>query len=289
MAIEDTDHLLQSGVTALYRELLSTGGIDVDRGGPRASRLERLGMATWSANRLVPAAPLAGLPALFAEEYREIVERQQALHCAVADLDRLRDAARFRGPAVGDQVVRVLTADEARQEARALAGARHELLDVLAAEAWASMLTGGPPRWRVMRHRDALWSGVSGAEIRVVESAPVNLRIADEHAILVVPVAGPGALSIRSTWLATGLRQLFDLAWERAVGLDDDALPPDLTPIRRQVLQLMATGMDDTSIARSTNLGIRTVRAHIAAIMTTLDARTRLAAGVEAARRGWLA
>lgn len=107
------------------------------------------------------------------------------------------------------------------------------------------------------------------------DQLPVLLRVVDRSVALIAesPVSG---LLVRSD-CARGMGQLFDLLWDLATA-----------PVRHQVLRLMATGLDDAAVAAATGRSIRTVRAHVAAIMAELGAETRLAAGAEAARRGWL-
>ncbi|GLZ34812.1 hypothetical protein Lesp02_69990 [Lentzea sp. NBRC 105346] len=107
------------------------------------------------------------------------------------------------------------------------------------------------------------------------EQLPVLLRVADRESALLAWSPERGLL-VRSG-LAAGMAELFGQLWDRATA-----------PLRDQILELMAAGLDDAAVASATGRSIRTVRAHIAAIMTELGADTRLAAGVEAARRGWL-
>ncbi|MET7679216.1 helix-turn-helix transcriptional regulator [Streptomyces sp. NPDC005423] len=56
----------------------------------------------------------------------------------------------------------------------------------------------------------------------------------------------------------------------------------------RQVLELLAAGHLDESIARQLNISIRTCRRIIASLMDRLEARSRFQAGVIAAARGWM-
>ncbi|MFE0509861.1 helix-turn-helix transcriptional regulator [Streptomyces sp. NPDC058964] len=56
----------------------------------------------------------------------------------------------------------------------------------------------------------------------------------------------------------------------------------------RQVLELLAAGHLDESIARQLNISVRTCRRIIATLMDRLEARSRFQAGVIAAARGWM-
>ncbi len=80
----------------------------------------------------------------------------------------------------------------------------------------------------------------------------------------------------------------FESLWARATPvaeLDSGEARPDL---RRFLLGQMLAGASDEQIARNLNIGLRTVRRRIAALMTDLGVDTRFQAGVEAARRGWV-
>ncbi|WP_324605955.1 helix-turn-helix transcriptional regulator [Streptomyces sp. NRRL S-813] len=56
----------------------------------------------------------------------------------------------------------------------------------------------------------------------------------------------------------------------------------------RQVLELLADGQLDESIARKLNISVRTCRRIIASLMDRLEARSRFQAGVIAVARGWM-
>jgi DNA-binding NarL/FixJ family response regulator len=55
------------------------------------------------------------------------------------------------------------------------------------------------------------------------------------------------------------------------------------------VLELLAAGCTDASVAARLEVSVRTVRRSMAAIMSRLGARSRFQAGLKAADRGWLA
>ncbi|MGP3980199.1 LuxR C-terminal-related transcriptional regulator [Streptomyces sp. KR80] len=310
-AIEDTDHLLHigsesgddvlddllpDGVAVLYRRLVETGGRDLDEDDPVAERLMRSGVASKAGGRLQAMAPIDVLGRVLADEYRWITQRQQAVRSAFADLQVLRDQAGCPGhQGAGEDVVSVLLEAGVHHAATELhATALEELLDLVPsmrlADPWTAsfvQVSGAAPGHRVLGPHGVQLPLDPKPKIRAVTSVPAFLRIADGRAALVAG-RGEGALLIRSSWLATALRELFELAWERAVPADGHETPAALTPARWQVLQLMATGMDDAEVAAATGKSVRTVRAHIAAIMSTLGTRTRLATGAEVARRGWL-
>jgi DNA-binding NarL/FixJ family response regulator len=63
---------------------------------------------------------------------------------------------------------------------------------------------------------------------------------------------------------------------------------PALSTRERELLELVASGLTNKSVARRLDLSINTVKYHLAAIFAKLDARTRAEAVSEAARRGEL-
>jgi two-component system, NarL family, nitrate/nitrite response regulator NarL len=61
-----------------------------------------------------------------------------------------------------------------------------------------------------------------------------------------------------------------------------------LSARERELLELVASGLTNKSIARRLDLSVNTVKYHLASIFAKLDARTRAEAVSEAARRGEL-
>jgi DNA-binding NarL/FixJ family response regulator len=61
-----------------------------------------------------------------------------------------------------------------------------------------------------------------------------------------------------------------------------------MSPRRRQLLGLLASGATDAVIARTFGWSMRTVQRHIHDLMQEVGARTRFQVGMEAARRDWL-
>ena len=61
-----------------------------------------------------------------------------------------------------------------------------------------------------------------------------------------------------------------------------------LTPREREVLQLMAQGLPNKSIAKRLNISLHTVKFHVASILTKLGASSRTEAVALGARRGYV-
>jgi DNA-binding CsgD family transcriptional regulator len=62
-----------------------------------------------------------------------------------------------------------------------------------------------------------------------------------------------------------------------------------LTPRERQVLDLMAAGLDNRAIATKLRIQYTTVRGHVRAVIEKLGARSRLEAVARAYQSGWVA
>ena len=130
-----------------------------------------------------------------------------------------------------------------------------------------------------------------GEQVRVIDDLPTRMFIlGDAHAVLPEPLgfADEPRVHVRQRSLVAALTLWFESLWARATPvaeLDSGEARPDL---RRFLLGQMLAGASDEQIARTLNLGLRTVRRRIAALMTDLGVDTRFQAGVEAARRGWV-
>jgi len=130
-----------------------------------------------------------------------------------------------------------------------------------------------------------------GTEVRIYRNLKMKLKLIDEEAALVplTPSGARGVLYVRSPIIVGALRQYYELLWARATPLANSGpAHGTLSDVHRQLVQLMALGLKDESIANRTGLSLRTVRRHIATIMESLSAETRFAAGVAAAKRGLL-
>ncbi len=134
-----------------------------------------------------------------------------------------------------------------------------------------------------------------GAEARTVPVLPIRMLVVDAE-IAVLPVdpdkSAAGALVVRERGIVAAVRALFHSYWDISrpfgapvsVGVSLD----EPTRQQRAVLDLLARGMKDESIARSLGTSVRTVRRVVAELMELLDAESRFEAGVNAVRRGWL-
>lgn len=128
-----------------------------------------------------------------------------------------------------------------------------------------------------------------GEEIRIRPDVPLKmLHVDDAIALVSTDRAAQTALLVRAPAILSMLGEWFDLLWEHsgtmATCVDDDGA---LTASQRRVLELMAVDGDE-AIARRLNMSITTVRRNVKAIYTALGVDNRFAAGVAAAKRGWI-
>ena len=121
----------------------------------------------------------------------------------------------------------------------------------------------------------------------------MKMKLADHTTAMLplTPAGTAGALVIRAPVIVGALREYFEMLWERATPVGAPRPPRSgdrLTLAQQRVLELMAGGLQDEAIARRLGVSIRTVRRHVAAIMSRQRVSNRCAAGAAAHRRGWI-
>ncbi|MEH1127377.1 helix-turn-helix transcriptional regulator [Micromonospora sp. CPCC 206061] len=131
-----------------------------------------------------------------------------------------------------------------------------------------------------------------GLEVRAIHALPATMVLVDSHtALLPLDTGGAtGAVMFRSGATTDVLRSAFELHWERSVPLlAGDGADLD-TPSETQlvILQLLAAGMKDESIARYLRVSLRTVRRNITSLCEKVGAPTRFTLATIAAERGWI-
>lgn len=112
---------------------------------------------------------------------------------------------------------------------------------------------------------------------------------AGAHAVLPRDTAAAeivAALAAVTTGLSVLPRATVDRLLDRSPALVDVAGRPKLTPREIEVLTAMADGASNKIIARRLGISFHTVKFHVAAILTKLEAETRTEAVANAARLG---
>ncbi len=140
----------------------------------------------------------------------------------------------------------------------------------------------------------AVWEAEPDCQVRTLPSLPVHLLLVDRRLALlptdprdpwhkVVQISVPGVVE--------ALTCLFERSWEDAVPLDSSGPGLDehgLSPREKELLRLMARGLNDEAIRRRLGVSLRTVRRIVAELCVRLKAASRFEAGYQAAKRGWI-
>ncbi|MFC1434806.1 LuxR C-terminal-related transcriptional regulator [Streptacidiphilus sp. N1-3] len=132
-----------------------------------------------------------------------------------------------------------------------------------------------------------------GGEVRTTPTLPTRLIICDRRTALVASDNDPTAeaLAVSDRGILSALGALFDNIWSSAAPLgccQQHEGQESLGPLQMDVLRLLTEGCTDEAVARRLGISTRTARRVAADLMTRLDAKSRLQAGVNAVRRGYL-
>lgn len=316
----------------VYRELVQVGPCGVEAlalrlglGGETVAGaievLEAKSLATRNAVGLVQTAPpQLALGALLTAQRHALGQAEltaaalaEAYHAASA-----QNAHELVQVVVGaDQVLQRLEHIQlnAETELLALVQARVEVPETCEGEAGSVAVQRGV-RSRVVIERAGLDGPFSmknlsaaipiGEQVRVVESVPTKLVIAD-RGIVMLPLSlpgderpadeGPMALISRAPGLVTAMLGLFESIWQRALPVREDGDEPTVsaeprealpTPLDLRILSLLLVGATDAAIAKQLGLGLRTVQRRVAHMMELAEVSTRLQLGWQAHDRGWL-
>ncbi|WP_157901126.1 helix-turn-helix transcriptional regulator [Streptomyces davaonensis] len=261
-----------------------------------------------------PVDPRLGLKALLFRQMSgieaQLLAFEQDRAAVLTLVDKYARHAGHRGAAEG-------VGGEYVTGREAVAGRLSELADAAGTE-WLAFAPGGAPSvsWlesvqslvRQVRGRgvaartvstDSIRGGTQWADlprtgVRTVPSLPVPMLIVDRStALLPTEPAAPwrGVLQLSAPGVLEALIALFEGVWASAVPLGGvEARPAEggLNPREREVLRLLARGLNDDAVRRRLGLSLRTVRRIVADLCTRLGAASRFEAGYLAAKRGWI-
>jgi DNA-binding CsgD family transcriptional regulator/sugar-specific transcriptional regulator TrmB len=141
----------------------------------------------------------------------------------------------------------------------------------------------------------AQWLAELGAESRTRTTLPSRMLIFDRE-VAIAPIdvnsSGSGALVVKGSAIVVAMCQLFDLLWQEARPLaaghrklKDDS---ELSHQDRAVLDLLAHGHTDETVARRLGISVRTSRRITADLVDRAQARSRFELAVYATKRGWI-
>ncbi|RIQ22556.1 helix-turn-helix domain-containing protein [Jiangella rhizosphaerae] len=297
--------------TAAVLEPAITAGLSADAVEKLLDALERRGLA----DRLPGEPPAYRLvdPALaFAET---LAARERDLQRSRVLVDQLAIRHRRRHDAVepGD-LVEIVTGSEAtarrlvdvyssaRTQVRAMERPPYGVVNSEPNPIEVELLRAGV-RHRVLyeqsavdlpgRLHDLIGGIAAGEEARVAPTLPARMLLIDDRYAMVPAKAGAlitdQLLVVHPSGLLDVLAEVFEETWLRAMPLrlapsDQDGQVDD----DRVILNLLAAGLTEQSIARHVGASQRTVQRRIKEISGRLGARTRFQAGLQAARNGVL-
>ncbi|SCF28484.1 Sugar-specific transcriptional regulator TrmB [Micromonospora purpureochromogenes] len=143
-----------------------------------------------------------------------------------------------------------------------------------------------------------------GVEVRVAESLPTKLVLADTELglvpLTVSPGDEPGAVLLHRAGLLTAMDALFELVWRHAYPLSISAFG-DLTStedahgeggniptgLDRRILALLLAGLTDQAVATQLDLSLRTLQRRLRHLMDLAGAQSRMQLACYAVRHDW--
>ncbi|WP_314176430.1 helix-turn-helix transcriptional regulator [Streptomyces winkii] len=306
-----------AGVEEIADEL----GWDIDRVRSGLDELaeQQLVRPSWETSGVFqPVSPQVGLAALIARREADLTRFQNDLAASKVLAEQLGDdfARSVRAEDSGD-VERLVGIDAVRSRIEQLSqDCRKEVLSCApdGAQTQANRQAGRPLNQMLLERgvkfrtiyldsvrndRDSVeyaqWLTGLGAEIRTLATVPSRMLVFDRE-FVVAPmdpeVSGSGALVVKGSAIAVAMHHLFALLWKEALPLTVGARLPksedEINGQERAVLDLLADGHTDETVARRLGVSVRTARRVTADLMSRVNARSRFELAVQATRRGWV-
>ena len=127
--------------------------------------------------------------------------------------------------------------------------------------------------------------GLPKTSMRVSSLAPTRLLVRDSEEALVVTASGPAnectGVRVRSAWFARFLLDTFETIWDSALPVSRERLHASrmLDSVEQEILELLATGLTDESIARLLGVSLRTIQRKVQGIQRSVGATSRFQLG----------
>jgi predicted transcriptional regulator len=274
------------------------------------ARLVELGLAMPTGDGAVAAAPPARALGVLIASRRD--ELRTAEHALVALAEQHRAAVTGRSI---DELIEVITGvDAIRHHFLQVQQAAREQIRSFVTAPFVAVPPGENPaedtamhrgvRFRVIAERavltepgalaETLVSLRNGAQVRVVDTLPMKLILADADLGLVplgTSSAGePGAVMLHRSGLLAALEALFEVVWRQAYPLElhsIDGTGDVPNELDRRLLALLLAGLTDQAVAAQLNLSLRTLQRRLRHLMDLAGVDTRMQLGWHAARQGW--
>jgi len=275
--------------------------------------LESKGLVTHTPER--PRCYLAASPDIAIEALA--LKHQEMLQRARGVIRELQEEAAVTRTGNQEKMVELITSSEAERQIveQMSRTARHEVVALVRPPMLVSRLDV-PPEKDTSAQREAQARGVSsrsivdasflqlpgamarvlddlerGEHVRVLSRLPFKMVITDRRLALVpLDLEHPSSpvLLVRSPALLEALYTLFGILWERAIPLTSSSLDvagtldSTVQPLDEEVrdlVPLMAAGLNDKSIASELGISASTLNRRIARAMKMLNVRTRFQLG----------
>ncbi|WP_175411370.1 LuxR C-terminal-related transcriptional regulator [Streptomyces sp. TRM64462] len=282
----------------------------------RLSRLALVRRSTVDRSQVRPVNPLLGLEALLAQQQAELAAHQQRVEASRAVVaETIAQFAHQHAPGAGSGFLYLSGVDAIREHLEILANeVKDEFLTFAPGgpQTPENMAASRPLNLRLLNRgvrmrtvyldsirRDqptvahAEWLVAHGAGVRTTPTLPNRLILIDRRIALIATDSrntGAGAVVVENPGTIALIHALFETVWQSAqpLGSRPEREPEKLTSHQAEVLRLMAQGLTDEAIAHHLGVSARTVRRTMSALLTTLNARSRFQAGVQAVRLGYL-
>lgn len=299
--------LLRTGPTTLS-QLADPAGISTGALRRMVPRLEELGLVSRLAGRplrLTATPPTVAIDALAARRQDQLASSRAAATVLAAEETRRPDGQ-------PEELLEIVTGPDAVAQRfyQLHEAARHEVLGLvkppfaidttqpnLAQE--AGMRRGvvvrciyGPNTFDDSAMLAHVRRAVAGGEVARIGEVPIKLTVADAKvAILPLtshPVAVQSALVVHASALLDALVSLFEVLWGTAAPLElssTGAVAASGRPAFGDIVALLASGMQDETVARQLGVSARTLQRHLQTLFEQLGSRTRFQAGFRAGLR----
>lgn len=309
---------LLEGAGATVPELAQALQIPLRTAESLLDAIEAKALATCSPEhprRYIPTAPNIAMETLINQRRRELLDAE----AAVRELQERVDTARRR--ADPDQMIELITSQGAERHIyeQMHRGAVEEVVTLVRMPIRISRLDMPLEEGREIQ-RGALRRGVryrsivdpsflempnnvgrvrndikAGEQVRVLPSLPIKMVLVDRSMALLplrLEQANSPSLLVRSSALLDVLYAMFESLWERATQISivkDDVQVADYSVATaipanaRDLLMLLAAGLNDKSIAHESGISASTLQRRITDLMKLFDSRSRFQLGWAAA------
>ncbi|SDT83067.1 DNA-binding transcriptional regulator, CsgD family [Streptomyces sp. TLI_053] len=310
--------LLASGPGGRRGEAEATGaeetgveGTGPEELGPELARLRRLGLvtvATTDRRRHVPVEPTVALEYLAHSRAAEVRAAQQAA------VNAYRGWRRSAGTQRTDDLVEVVTGDSIVEAIETIEAAAEREVLRFDSPPYHTHGAANPieienlrrgVEYRVVYARSAVQhaayyavniqpSIAAGEQARILPTVPVKLTVFDRRLAIVSmsfveAEANDSLLLVHPSSLLSALTGLFETSWRAALPMHlGDRVPPALSTVQRRIVELLATGVTDETIAELLGISRRTLSRQLEQLNSRAGSVTRFQMALHAARNGWI-